>query len=188
MRTIVHRHLDQAVPPGVVERPAAEGERGTGRDPPAGDGPGRAERIALSRQRSRSGEPVDGGRGPQRLGVGLAEPGSGEAGDPAAPRPADVTCQEYRDDTCTTRTVGTVVRTGTRRGVQPPRSAAVTAGAAPLIADPLGAGLGGNHRRWRVASATGKNKDGHARSYEIVPGPTRYPGRGCAKHDPYVTR
>jgi hypothetical protein len=178
VRTIVHRHPDQAVPPGVVERPAAEGERGTGRDPPAGGGPRRAERIALSRQRSRSGEHVDGGRGPQRLGVGLAEAGSGEAGDPAAPRPADVTCQDHRDDPLVTRSVGTLVRTGTRRGVRPPRSAAVTAGAAPLIAGPLGAGLGGNHRPWRVAGATGKNKDGHARSYEIVPGSTRYPGRG----------
>lgn len=46
-----------------------------------------------------------------------------------------------------------------------------------------------NYRWWRVVSATGKNKDGHARSYEIVPGPTtRYPGRGFTKHDLYVTQ
>ncbi|MGW2418532.1 copper amine oxidase [Streptomyces sp. NPDC001709] len=44
------------------------------------------------------------------------------------------------------------------------------------------------YRWWRVVSATGKNKDGHARSYEIVPGPTtKYPGRGFTKHDLYVT-
>jgi primary-amine oxidase len=44
------------------------------------------------------------------------------------------------------------------------------------------------YRWWRVVSATGKNKDGHARSYEIVPGPTTtYPGRGFTKHDVYFT-
>ncbi|MER6031283.1 copper amine oxidase [Streptomyces sp. NPDC001851] len=45
-----------------------------------------------------------------------------------------------------------------------------------------------DYRWWRVVSATGRNKDGHARSYEIVPGPTtKYPGRGFTKHDLYVT-
>ncbi|MEU2060247.1 copper amine oxidase [Streptomyces sp. NPDC013455] len=45
------------------------------------------------------------------------------------------------------------------------------------------------YRWWRVVSATGKNKDGHARSYELVPGPTtRYPGRGFTRHDVYVTQ
>ncbi|MFE8944680.1 copper amine oxidase [Streptomyces sp. NPDC007856] len=45
-----------------------------------------------------------------------------------------------------------------------------------------------DYRWWRVVSATGKNKDGHARSYEIVPGPTtKYPGRGFTGHDLYVT-
>ncbi|WP_129305912.1 copper amine oxidase [Streptomyces sp. L2] len=44
------------------------------------------------------------------------------------------------------------------------------------------------YRWWRVVSATGKNKDGHARSYEIVPGPTtKYPGRGFTRHDLYFT-
>jgi primary-amine oxidase len=51
--------------------------------------------------------------------------------------------------------------------------------------------LGGDlrtYRWWRVVSATGKNKDGHARSYEIVPGATsKYLGRGFTKHDLYVT-
>ncbi|MGW3954970.1 copper amine oxidase [Streptomyces sp. NPDC004752] len=45
------------------------------------------------------------------------------------------------------------------------------------------------YRWWRVVSATGKNKDGHARSYEIVPGPTtRYPGRSYTRHDVYFTQ
>ncbi|MEV5734816.1 copper amine oxidase [Streptomyces sp. NPDC052292] len=45
------------------------------------------------------------------------------------------------------------------------------------------------YRWWRVVSASGKNKDGHARSYEIVPGPTtRYPGRSFTKHDVYFTQ
>ncbi|MFJ7150731.1 copper amine oxidase [Streptomyces sp. NPDC100445] len=45
------------------------------------------------------------------------------------------------------------------------------------------------YRWWRVVSATGRNKDGHARSYELVPGPsTRYPGRSFTRHDMYVTQ
>ncbi|GHG89371.1 copper amine oxidase [Streptomyces lanatus] len=44
------------------------------------------------------------------------------------------------------------------------------------------------YRWWRMVSATGKNKDGHARSYEIVPGvTTKYPGRSFTKHDVYFT-
>ncbi|MEV5438831.1 copper amine oxidase [Streptomyces sp. NPDC052682] len=50
------------------------------------------------------------------------------------------------------------------------------------------AGDAKNMRWWRVVSATGKNKDGHPRSYEIVPGATSaYPGRGFTRHDLYVT-
>ncbi|MET8807688.1 copper amine oxidase [Streptomyces sp. NPDC004546] len=45
-----------------------------------------------------------------------------------------------------------------------------------------------DYRWWRVVSATGRNRDGHARSYEIVPGPTsKYPGRGFTRHDLYAT-
>ncbi|WP_137992625.1 copper amine oxidase [Streptomyces vilmorinianum] len=44
-------------------------------------------------------------------------------------------------------------------------------------------------RWWRVVSATGKNKDGHARSYEIVPGPSStHAGRGFTRHDIYFTQ
>ncbi|WP_055529122.1 copper amine oxidase [Streptomyces graminilatus] len=50
------------------------------------------------------------------------------------------------------------------------------------------AGDAKNMRWWRMVSATGKNKDGHARSYEIVPGPTtKYPGRSYTRHDVYFT-
>jgi primary-amine oxidase len=51
------------------------------------------------------------------------------------------------------------------------------------------AGDAKNMRWWRVVSGAGKNKDGHPRSYEIVPGPTaKYPGRGYTGHDVYFTQ
>ncbi|KMS73192.1 copper amine oxidase [Streptomyces viridochromogenes] len=50
------------------------------------------------------------------------------------------------------------------------------------------AGDAKNMRWWRVVSATGKNKDGHARSYELVPGATtKFPGRSFTNHDVYFT-
>ncbi|MFI9246742.1 Tat pathway signal sequence domain protein [Streptomyces sp. NPDC053086] len=133
-------------PPGVVEQPPAEGEQGTGRDPLTGDELKRVEKIAVAGQLSVTGQDVDGGRGPQRLSVDLAEPEAAEADDPDVPRRADVTFYDYRTDTLVTRTVnlrtGKVERTGTQRGVQPPPSRAENAEAARiLIAAPLGAGL-----------------------------------------------
>ncbi|MGW5612586.1 hypothetical protein [Streptomyces sp. NPDC003877] len=267
MRTIVHRHLGRAGAgdtgpgagagaersarqgtgagrpgaPGVVERPSAEAAKGTGRDPLTDDELRRAEQLAPSRQPVLSRENADGGRGPRRLAVGLADPGPREAGAPDAPRRSGVPHDDHRDDPLVTRTVGlgtgTVVRTGARRRVLPLLSAAGKAEAAALlIADPPGAGLeadhrhdshlpgpapaprcrppGGarrparagafrrpgcapdgsgtarteitkelaedsrNHRWWRVVRAVGKNKDGHTRSYEIVPGSP--PGTRCA--------
>lgn len=135
-----------AVAPGVVEPPAAEGERGTGSDPLTGDEAERAARIALNRQLLRSAEDVDGDRGPQRLSVELSRPDTAESDARRAPRRADVTFYDYADDTLITKTVdlatGTVERTGTQRGVQPPLSRAEqTEAARLLIADPLGAGL-----------------------------------------------
>ena len=51
------------------------------------------------------------------------------------------------------------------------------------------AGDAKNMRWWRVVSTTGKNKDDHARSYEIVPGATsKYPGRSYTKRDIYFTQ
>ncbi|MDT3396432.1 copper amine oxidase [Streptomyces sp. B1866] len=50
------------------------------------------------------------------------------------------------------------------------------------------AGDATERRWWRVVSEKGKNKDGHPRSYEIVPGHTsRYTGRSYTRHDLYVT-
>ncbi|MFF0478204.1 copper amine oxidase [Streptomyces sp. NPDC004284] len=51
------------------------------------------------------------------------------------------------------------------------------------------AGDAKNMRWWRVVSGTGKNADGHARSYEIVPGHTdTHAGRGFTKHGVYFTQ
>ncbi|MFJ7337395.1 Tat pathway signal sequence domain protein [Streptomyces sp. NPDC101110] len=146
----------RAVAPGVVEAAPSEGQRGEGSDPLTGDELERAEKIALSRQLFSSSESVDGERGPQRLGVDLAEPEADEAAGSDAPRRADVTFYDYRDDTLVTRTVdlgsGKVVHTDTRHGVQPPLSRAEKAEAAGLlIADPLGAGLKADYK-----DATGK--------------------------------
>ncbi|MDT0543213.1 MULTISPECIES: copper amine oxidase [unclassified Streptomyces] len=50
------------------------------------------------------------------------------------------------------------------------------------------AGDAAAQRWWRIVSDTGKNKDGHPRSYEIVPGHTsKFPGRSYTKHDVYFT-
>ncbi|MFD7402197.1 Tat pathway signal sequence domain protein [Streptomyces sp. NPDC059866] len=140
-----------AVPPGVVEEAPVEGEKGTGRDPLTDDEIEQVERIALSRQLRTSGEDVDGGRGPQRLGVDLADPEAGELDDPDAPRRAEATFYDYRHDTLVTRTVnletGKVERTGTQQGVQPPLTRAeATEAARLLIADPLGAGLKADYK------------------------------------------
>ncbi|MEU4466669.1 Tat pathway signal sequence domain protein [Streptomyces sp. NPDC024017] len=146
----------RAVAPGVVEEAPAEGQKGEGRDPLTDDELKRVEKIALSRQLFQSSESVDGDRGPQPLGVDLAEPEADEVGKPDAPRRADVTFYDYRDDTLVTRTVdlgtGKVVSTGTQHGVQPPLSRAEKAEAAALlIADPLGADLKADYK-----DATGK--------------------------------
>ncbi|MBL1084280.1 Tat pathway signal sequence domain protein [Streptomyces actinomycinicus] len=145
-----------AVPPGVVEQAPADAEQGTGRDPLTGDETGRVERIALAGQLSATARDVDGGRGPQRLSVDLAEPEAAEADDPDAPRRADVTFYDYKTDTLVTKTVnlktGKVEHTGTQRGVQPPPSRAENTEAARiLIAGPLGAGLKADYK-----DATGK--------------------------------
>ncbi len=51
------------------------------------------------------------------------------------------------------------------------------------------AGDAADMRWWRVVSAKGRNTDGHARSWEIVPGPTaRHAGRPYTRHDVYFTQ
>lgn len=51
------------------------------------------------------------------------------------------------------------------------------------------AGDAADMRWWRVVSAKGRNADGHARSWEIVPGPTaKHAGRPYTRHDVYFTQ
>ncbi|MFH8801390.1 Tat pathway signal sequence domain protein [Streptomyces sp. NPDC017936] len=145
-----------AVEPGVVEEAPAEGEKGQGRDPLTDDEIARVQGLAVDRRLLDAGEDVDGDRGPQRLSVDLADPAADEVDDPDAPRRAEVTLYDYKNDTLVTRTVnldtGKVESTGTQRGVQPPLSAAEQDEAARLlIGDPLGAGLKADYK-----DATGK--------------------------------
>ncbi|WP_327698349.1 Tat pathway signal sequence domain protein [Streptomyces sp. NBC_00459] len=140
-----------AVQPGVVEQAPAEGEKGKGRDPLTDDEMARVERIVLNRQLLNSSENVEGGRGPQRIGIDLADPDAAEADRANAPRRADVSYYDYKDDTLVTRTVnldtGKVERTGVQHGVQPPLSRAETVEATKLLmADPLGAGLKADYK------------------------------------------
>lgn len=138
-------------PPGVVEQAPAEGRTGTGSDPLTDDEIQRVEKIALNKQMLTAGENVDGGRGPQRLTVDLAEPDANELDDPKAPRRADVVFYDYKTDSLITKTVnlatGKVERTVAGKGVQPPLSRAENDEAAKLlIDDPLGAGLKADYK------------------------------------------
>ncbi|MER7495571.1 Tat pathway signal sequence domain protein [Streptomyces pharetrae] len=140
-----------AVEPGVVAEAPPEGERGIGRDPLTDDEVDRVAGLALNQRLIRSSEDVEGDRGPQRLGVDLAEPEADEVDAADGPRRADVTFYDYRDDTLVTRTVnldtGKVERTLTQRGVQPPLSRAEDVEAAEiLLADPLSAGLKADYK------------------------------------------
>ena len=129
----------------------AEGEKGKGRDPLTDGETARIERIVLNRQLLSSSENVEGERGPQRIAVDLADPEAAEVDKANAPRRAEVSYYDYKDDTLVTRTVnldtGKVERTGAQHGVQPPLSRAETAEATRLlIADPLGAGLKADYK------------------------------------------
>ncbi|POX52264.1 Tat pathway signal sequence domain protein [Streptomyces sp. Ru72] len=150
------RQQDQSVGPGVVEQAPAEGATGKGDDPLTDDEVRRAERIALSGPQLAAGQNVEGGKGPQRLAVDLAEPDADELDDPNAPRRAEVTLYDYKSDALVTKTVelrsGKVEGTGAQHGVQPPLTREENAEAARLlIADPLGAGLKADYK-----DATGK--------------------------------
>ncbi|AZQ38247.1 Tat pathway signal sequence domain protein [Streptomyces cyaneochromogenes] len=145
-----------AVQPGVVEEAPVEGDRGKGNDPLTDDEITRVEKLAVNRQLFDGSENVRGARGPQRIETQLAEPEADEVDDANAPRRAEVTFYDYRDDTLVTRTVnldtGKVEHTATQRGVQPPLSRSEETEAAKLlIADPLGAGLKADYK-----DATGK--------------------------------
>jgi hypothetical protein len=178
-----------AVQPGVVEEAPAEGDKGTGRDPLTGDELKRVEQIALNNQQLfRAGEDVEGERGPQRIGVALAEPDANELDDPDAPRRADVTFYDYKSDELVTKTVnldtGKVEQTGTQHGVQPPMSRAEMVEAAQLlIADPLGAGLKADYK-----DATGKELTSpdqlllHSMVYRATPGAQPDVLAQCGEH------
>ncbi|MEV5319499.1 Tat pathway signal sequence domain protein [Streptomyces sp. NPDC052687] len=177
-----------AVEPGAVEEAPPEGEKGTGRDPLTDDEAKRVERIALSPQLVRSSEDVDGDRGPQRVGIELADPEAGELDDPGAPRRAEVSFYDYKDDTLVTRTVnletGKVERTDTQRGVQPPLSRAEeTEAARLLLADPLAAELKTDHK-----DATGEELTSpdqlvlHSMIYDAAPGAQPAALDRCGEH------
>ncbi|MDX3244249.1 Tat pathway signal sequence domain protein [Streptomyces sp. ME18-1-4] len=177
-----------AVQPGVVEGAPAEGAKGQGRDPLTDDEIKRVEKIALNRQMLTAGKDVDGDRGPQRLGVDLAEPEADEVDDPDAPRRAEVSFYDYGTDSLVTKTVnldtGKVEATGTEHGVQPPLSAAEqTEAARLLIADPLGAGLKADFK-----DATGKELTSPdqlqlaAMVYRAVPGAEPAVLDKCGEH------
>ncbi|MFE9646109.1 Tat pathway signal sequence domain protein [Streptomyces sp. NPDC006365] len=140
-----------AVQPGVVEQAPAEGDTGEGRDPLTEDEAERVEQLALDRQLRRSSENVEGEGGPQPITVDLADPETSELDDPDAPRRAEVSFYDYKDDSLVTKTVnldtGKVEATDTQQGVQPPLSRAENVEAAELlIADPLGDGLKADYR------------------------------------------
>ncbi|MEV5311316.1 Tat pathway signal sequence domain protein [Streptomyces sp. NPDC052610] len=177
-----------AVGPGVVEEAPADEETGTGRDPLTDDERARVERLALSKQLFRSSEDVDGDRGPQRVGLDLAEPEADELDDPDAPRRAEVSFYDYKDDTLVTRTVnletGKVEATATQRGVQPPLSRAEQdEAAALLLADPLAAGLKADYQ-----DATGKELTSadqlqlHSMIYKSAPGAQPAVLDQCGEH------
>jgi hypothetical protein len=145
-----------AVPPGVVEEAPAVGKKGVGSDPLTDDETARVVKIAAGPQTLARTENAEGDKGPERLSVTLAEPDEDELDTTAAPRRADVTYYDYKNDTLVTKTVnldtGKLEDTGTQHGVQPPLSHDETVEAARLlIADPLGAGLRADYK-----DATGK--------------------------------
>ncbi|MEU4894544.1 Tat pathway signal sequence domain protein [Streptomyces sp. NPDC044780] len=132
--------------PGVVESAPEQQKTGTGRDPLTDDEIKRAQTLAVSRDFRMSSEDVKGSQGPERLSTDLAELGPDEVGAADAPRRAEVTYYDYRDDTYVTKTVdlrgGKVTGTDTQRGVQPPPNRDEAREAARLlIADKLGKGL-----------------------------------------------
>ncbi|MFF0595458.1 Tat pathway signal sequence domain protein [Streptomyces antibioticus] len=177
-----------AVAPGVVEEAPSEGQKGTGRDPLTDDELKRVERIALSRQLFNAAQDVEGDRGPQRLGVDLAAPEADELDDPKAPRRADVTFYDYKNDSVVTKTVnldtGKVENTATQTGVQPPLSSAEQDEAARLlIADPLGAGLRADYQDATGSKLTSPDQLQLASMiYRAVPGAQPATLDACGKH------
>ncbi|MEU4093461.1 Tat pathway signal sequence domain protein [Streptomyces sp. NPDC026673] len=108
----------------------------------------RAKSIALRRDALRSAEDVGGERGPEYLDTDLAEPAdtTGPQAQAGEARRVEVLFYDYGHDRLVKKTVnlttGTVERTDTATGMQPPPSNDETRQAAALlIADALGKGL-----------------------------------------------
>ncbi|MFH8422503.1 Tat pathway signal sequence domain protein [Streptomyces sp. NPDC018038] len=140
-----------AVPPATVAPAAAEGEKGVGSDPLTDDELARAEALALTPPGASALRDVEGGRGPQHLGTGLADPLPGDG-----TRRAEVRFYDYGRDELVTRTVnlatGTVEKSAAQRGVQPSAHPEELREALELIlASPLGQGVREDYR-----DATGK--------------------------------
>ncbi|MFF5923554.1 Tat pathway signal sequence domain protein [Streptomyces flavochromogenes] len=137
-------------PPATVAPAAAEGEKGVGSDPLTDDELARAETLALTPPAAAQ-QNVEGGRGPQHLGTGLADPLPGDG-----TRRAEVRFYDYGRDELITRTVnlatGKVEKSAAQRGVQPSAHPEELREALELIlAGPLGKGVKEDYK-----DATGK--------------------------------
>ncbi|MFC9340905.1 Tat pathway signal sequence domain protein [Streptomyces sp. NPDC057020] len=140
-----------APPPATVAPAAAEGEKGVGSDPLTDDELARAETLALTPSGAAAQQNVEGGRGPQHLGTGLADPLPGDG-----TRRAEVRFYDYGRDELITRTVnlatGKVEKSVAQRGVQPSAHPEELREALELIlASPLGKGVKEDYK-----DATGK--------------------------------
>ncbi|SNS13253.1 Tat pathway signal sequence domain protein [Actinacidiphila glaucinigra] len=130
----------------VTENEAPEGAHQSGRGPLTKAEVDRAKSIALGRDALRSAQDVDGGRGPEYLDTDLAEPADATGARTDRARRVEVLFYDYGHDRLVKKTVdlasGTVERTDTATGLQPPPSADETREAASLlIGDALGTGL-----------------------------------------------
>ncbi|MFF3560594.1 Tat pathway signal sequence domain protein [Streptomyces sp. NPDC002574] len=131
----------------MTEDQAPQGGQQTGRGPLTEAEVDRAKSIALQRDGLRSAQDVNGGRGPEYLDTDLADPAdTADAVGTEEDRRVEVLFYDYGHDRLVKKTVdltrGTVERTDTASGLQPPPSSDETAEAAELlIKDPLGQGL-----------------------------------------------
>ncbi|MFF7212446.1 Tat pathway signal sequence domain protein [Streptomyces sp. NPDC008238] len=131
---------------GTTEDEAPAGAQQSGRGPLTKAEVDRAKSIALRRDALRSAEDVAGGRGPEYLDTDLAEPADATGARTEGARRVEVLFYDYGHDRLVKKTVdltaGTVERTDTATGLQPPPSPDETRQAAALlIGDALGAGL-----------------------------------------------
>ncbi|MER5888257.1 Tat pathway signal sequence domain protein [Streptomyces sp. NPDC001941] len=144
---------DDGPGPASVAPLAAVGERGSGLDPLTDAEARRAEALARAADRGDARD-VAGGRGPQRLTVGLADPAGHATEGSAAPtgaRRAEVRLYDYTSDQLLTRTVdlttGRVERTTVQRGVQPsPHHEELREALTLILASPQGSGLRAAYR------------------------------------------